>query len=97
MDGWGGLHPFGNAPDIGDQSSHYWHGWDIARDAVSVNGGTGGYVLDGQGGIHAFGTARALTGPLWTFDVAKSMDVIPTGDSGTIVDASGATHPLTLV
>ena len=97
MDGWGGLHPFGNAPALGDQSSHYWYGWDIARAAVSVNGGTGGYVLDGQGGIHAFGTARALTGPRWNFDVAKSMAVIPTGDSGTIVDASGATHPLTLV
>ena len=53
-------------------------------------------MLDGLGGIHGFGTARALAGLYWNFDVVKSMAVIATGDAGTIVDASGATHPLRL-
>jgi hypothetical protein len=33
LDGWGGPHPFGNAPAI--QSFQYWPGWDIA---VAISG-----------------------------------------------------------
>jgi hypothetical protein len=29
LDGWGGLHPFGGAPELAN--TPYWRGWDIAK------------------------------------------------------------------
>ena len=51
LDGWGALHPIGNAPAL--HASAYWPGWDIARD-VSTSGplGEGAQVLDAWGGLH---------------------------------------------
>ena len=40
LDGWGGMHPFGGAPNV--KTSAYWSGWDIARGAAS-GGGSSGY------------------------------------------------------
>ncbi|MHB8614421.1 MAG: hypothetical protein ACYDAL_18685 [Candidatus Dormibacteraceae bacterium] len=64
LDGWGGLHPFGNAPAISNFS--YWPNWDIARLLVlavwSSHTNPAGWTLDGWGGIHPFGSAPAIAG-----------------------------------
>ena len=51
LDGFGGLHPFGNARLTG--ATAYWSGWDIARGAA-VDGHGHGTVIDGFGGLHSF-------------------------------------------
>jgi surface antigen len=58
LDGYGGLHAFGNAPPVAHEA--YWKGWDIAR-AVLVTGRGSGYTIDGYGGVHPFGKAPAIT------------------------------------
>ena len=40
----------------------YWHGWDIARGVAILPDGSGGFVLDGFGGLHPFGL-NASAGP----------------------------------
>jgi hypothetical protein len=37
-------------------STAYWQGWDIARGLVLRSDNTGGYILDGAGGLHGFGS-----------------------------------------
>jgi hypothetical protein len=41
----------------------YWGGWDIAQAILILDGSTlaapGGYLMDGWGGLHAFGNAPA--------------------------------------
>ena len=37
-----------------------WPHWDIARGVAATSDGAGGYVLDGLGGLHPFGTAVAV-------------------------------------
>src|SRR5439155_12254961 len=58
LDGYGGMHPFGTAPNVGGVP--YW-GWDIARSiamwTAAPAGSPGGWVLDGYGALHPFGTA----------------------------------------
>jgi hypothetical protein len=39
LDGWGGIHPFGTAPNVA--SGGYWTGWDIAVGLAGGNDGTG--------------------------------------------------------
>jgi hypothetical protein len=55
VDGFGGIHAFGNAPAI--TPGGYWPNWDIVRGIAMASGGTGAYTLDGFGGIHAAGGA----------------------------------------
>jgi len=76
LDGYGGVHPFGNAPAA--PQSAYWPGWDIARGIVTWTGsgsGSGGWVLDGWGGIHPFGNAPAIAPyAYWSgWDIATSL------------------------
>jgi len=82
MDGYGGLHSFappGQAQPPALQGSVYWQGWDIARGIWLVPSSTlaqtSGYVLDGYGGLHPFGSAPAIvTGPYWQgSDVARNV------------------------
>lgn len=81
LDGWGGLHSFtasGEATPATITGSAYWPHWDIARSVVILNGSTaatpGGYVLDGYGGLHAFGNAPAPpAAPYWGRDIARTL------------------------
>jgi hypothetical protein len=57
LDGWGGLHAFGGAPDV--TVSGYWSNWDIARGVVFGKGG--GFVVDGWGGVHPFWTSGSAS------------------------------------
>jgi len=66
LDGFGGLHPFaqpGSWMPLPVSGLPYWRGWNIARSVwllpSSTWGAAGGYVLDGFGGLHRFGTASS--------------------------------------
>ena len=54
--------PLLGAPALNSSAS--WPGWDIARSVWLLPSTTltaqGGYVLDGFGGVHPFGTAPGL-------------------------------------
>lgn len=87
LDGFGGLHPFGNAPpQVGPAFPI-----DIARDLVLRKEG-GGWVLDGYGGIHPFGGAPPICcGGYWPgWDIARKLSRFSTG--WYVMDAFGATH-----
>jgi hypothetical protein len=67
LDGFGGLHSFGpNAP--GFTSPSYTAGADVARgvDVVTDASGvaTGGWVSDGSGALHAFGSVPSIAAPV---------------------------------
>jgi hypothetical protein len=110
LDGYGGLHPFsinsfsprGFAVAYGLPSpvvgGPYWQGWDIARKVVIFDDGTGGYVLDGYGGVHSFGIGQppppnpVITGYWHGHDIAHDMVLIPGTHSGYVMDGYGGTH-----
>ena len=111
LDGYGGLHPFSVSRSVGLRSlgtgppppptvgGTYWQGWDIARKVVVFSDGTGGYVLDGYGGLHGFGVGLPappnpkLTAywPGWT--IARDVVLIPGTHSGYVLDGYGGLHP----
>ena len=93
LDGYGGIHPFGlaltgpstvrPAPITGAPS---WPGWDIARSIAILPNGTGGYVLDGFGGLHPFGIGGHAAPPVpagtpyWLgWDIARSVALLRDG------------------
>jgi hypothetical protein len=79
-------------------SGHYW-GFDIARDFAFLPGGTGGFVLDGYGGLHGFGVnggaAPAAQGySYWNgWDIAIKVVIAQDGKGGYTLDAFGGLHP----
>jgi hypothetical protein len=105
LDGWGGIHEFGTnganrPPHFADTSHAYWPGWDIARGIVmnpctGGAGSEGGYILDGWGGIHSFGTATPIADsshaywPGW--DIANGIVSTGTG-GGYTLDGWGGVH-----
>lgn len=101
LDGWGGLHPWGDAGSaLGPiQGSGYWPGWDIARSAV-LNSDGRGFVLDGWGGVHSFaGAGRApltvtSTSGYWPgWDIARGIASFADGSGGVVLDGWGGVHP----
>ena len=106
LDGYGGLAPYGPAsPTIaeaaGTKMSHYWNGFDIARDFAFMPDGSGGVVLDGNGGLHPFavgaGAAPTVAGySYFGFDVAIKVVIAADGKGGYTLDAYGGVHPFGL-
>jgi streptogramin lyase len=110
LDGFGGLHPFsvGGAPAPAGPftGTPYWRGWDIARGVALLPGASGtaspgGYVLDGYGGLHAFGTGGGAApqgkvfGSYWRgWDIARGIALMPgpKPSGGFMVDAWGGLH-----
>lgn len=110
LDAWGGLHPFSvggtPAPAAPFTAAPYWTGRDIARGVALLPGGSGtpspgGYVLDGFGGLHAFGTRGnpppqgQIFGPYWNgWDIARGVVLMPgpRPAGGFILDAWGGLH-----
>lgn len=96
LDGYGGVHPFGNAPSVNE--SAYWPGWDIARAIVLRADGQSGYVLDGWGGAHPFGVTGdmppnvQMTGYWPYFDIARDIQLRSDGQSGYVLDGWGGVH-----
>ena len=57
---------------------------------------SGGIVLDGYGGLHPFGGAVVNTAgaPYWpSWNIARSISVVPNGSGGWTLDGYGGIHP----
>jgi CHAP domain len=92
LDGYGGLHSFGNAPSVTSPTT--WPGWDIAR-AIAVVARGKGYILDGYGGLHAFGGAPYLSDNVyWGWDIARGVALCRGGAGGYVLDGWGGIHPI---
>ncbi len=111
LDGWGALHavklrgdgfPSGPAFNAAVTGLGYWRGWDIARDVVLMPDGTGGYVLDGWGGLHRFGLGSdtappaASAGYWYGWDIARGLALLPDGTGGYVLDGFGGLHPFAI-
>ena len=103
VDAYGGTRGFtfddgaGTAPTA--HGTPYWPGWDIVRSVAVLPDGTGGYELDGFGGLHAFsigsGAMPALPSgtPYWPgWDIVRGIALLPDGHGGYVVDAFGGIH-----
>ncbi len=100
LDGWGGVHAFGGAPNIGPVGA-YWPKWDIARGLVvmpdSTASSVSGFTLDGWGGLHPFGAVGAPAGAAYFgWDIARAIIALPTAlasaPAGYVVDGYGGLH-----
>jgi hypothetical protein len=101
LDAYGGLNSADSPPLA---ISAYWPGWDIARKVVIFADGSGGYVLDGWGGLHPFGINRSSpvaagaivqTGYWPGWNIALDLVLMPGdgGRSGYTLDGWGGVHP----
>ncbi len=89
----GTIIPFGGVK-LDTSSAASWPGKDIARSLVVLSDGSGGWVLDGLGPIHAFGTAPKITSPIGgADDVARALVVLSDQQSGYVLDRDGGVHP----
>jgi len=97
LDGWGGLHPVGDAPSLATTAS--WPDKDIAFSVALFADGLGGYVLDGYGRLHAVGDAPAVdSGVYWPHWIgAREVVLAPWASAalpaGYVLDADGGIHP----
>ena len=101
LDGYGNL----DAPPgtgLTATTSDTWPGWDIARAIAMLPSGTGGYVLDGWGGVHPFAVGDnplpppATTSGYWPDqDVARGLMLLPDGTAGYVVTSLGEISPFT--
>jgi L,D-transpeptidase catalytic domain len=93
LDLYGGLHTFDGYP-LNSTVAPYWPGFDIARAVVVLPGGTGGWTLDGWGGIHNWGSAPPITTPAYWlgWDIARALVVLPDNRSGYLLDGYGGLH-----
>jgi len=95
MDAYGALH---SIPASGSQPALFGT-FRIARALALLPNGTGGYILDGWGGPHPFGTALSTNGgPYWPgWDIARGIVLVPDGSGGAsggyILDGWGGMHP----
>jgi hypothetical protein len=101
LGGNGSLTAYGGAPAA--HPSTTWPGWDIARDAIILPDGTGGYVLDGYGGIHPFAIGSNPRPPAasgstyWSgWDIARGFALNPSGTGGYLLDGYGGLHPFAI-
>ncbi|MBV8950571.1 MAG: hypothetical protein JOZ99_06835 [Actinobacteria bacterium] len=112
MDAWGGIHPFCNSTETINTAGAPWWGnpaWQIAYGLAILPGGTGGFTLDGWGGVHAWGKAQLATPPdtYWgpragvkAWNIARGVAIDGTGSptqlgNGVVVDGWGGLHTFT--
>lgn len=99
LDGYGAIHPFGGAPTVTTTAS--WSSWDIARSLAATchNGQVAGLVLDGEGGLHPFASSPLVLPTIpaptlsWSFDIARTVVLEPSGTAGYVLDGWGGVHP----
>lgn len=111
VDGYGGLQNFavGGAKPLGaTHGGPYWPGWNIARGVAlyhdpHTGAATGGYVLDGFGGLHGFAIGNnplppaVHGGPYWAgWDIARGVTINSAGTGGYVVDGFGGLHTFAL-
>jgi spore germination protein YaaH len=95
LDGWGGLNRADSPPLA---TTAYWQGWKIARAAHAQpgpNAPQAGFVLDGFGGMHQYGSGiTSFTGGgYWQgWDIARDFAWLPNGTGGYLLDGFGGLH-----
>jgi len=70
-------------------------GGDLARSIAAMPDGNGYLVLDGNGSVYFFGSAKllgALGSPSFTFDIARSIAVTSDGRGFAVLDGYGGIH-----
>jgi hypothetical protein len=76
--------------------------WDIVRGVAVMPDRTGGYVLDGLGGLHPFGIdgnapPATVTGNEYrNEDWARGVAILQDGSGGYVVDGHGDAHPFSI-
>jgi hypothetical protein len=74
-----------------------WPNWNIARSAAIFADGSGGYVLDGYGGVHPFGATHQVATAYYGWDIARDVVFLPTATGATpqgyTLDGWGGIHP----
>jgi len=71
-------------------------GRPLGRAIATLPNGDGGYLLDGYGGFHAFGSAPAsANGAVYWggWDIARDVALLPSGTGGYVLDGYGGLHP----
>ena len=96
LDGYGGITSDGGSPQLA--TTAYWKGWKIARSAALLPDGSGGFVLDGYGGLHNFGSAAPESASAYFgWDIARDVAVLPSSTKdnpmGYTLDGWGGVHP----
>ena len=93
------LHADGTVVSFGDVAVNTtgapsWPGVDFARSLALLPDGSGGWELDRQGGLHAFGAAPNIPAPAaWPGgDAARALVVLADRASGFVLDAWGGLH-----
>ena len=101
LDGFGVLHPNGATREATVTGS--WPGWKIARAAALLPDASGGYVLEGFGGVHPFKVgnnplpASVTDYAYWSgWDIARDVVLLPTSTAakpqGYTLDGFGGVH-----
>jgi len=88
LDGYGGLYPVGEAPEVRSP----FFGWDIARDVEIAPNGDGYYILDGFGNIHSAGSIAPFEGPNLGWDIARDLELSQSGNGFYVLDGFGGLH-----
>ncbi|TMD40248.1 MAG: hypothetical protein E6I89_03910 [Chloroflexi bacterium] len=100
LDGYGGVHPWGNAAPLSSSEFPYWANWDIARTIIPYDLDPSGaaYVLDGYGGVHPVGSAPAViaSSKYWGVDVARGIALLPGATTGYYTDSSDSVQTFTI-
>lgn len=98
LDAFGGSYGDGSTPSMAGTGFNYWT-WRIARAVALLPDGSGGYMLDGFGGLHPFGTAGpAPASAYWRgWDIARDIVLLPgstaSAPQGYVLDGFGGIHP----
>lgn len=100
IDPYGVIQIFCDSPSIDTWGAPQWN-WPIARGVVMTQDGpgfgSGGFVVDGWGVVHAFGKAQLLTKSTGYWpgqDIARGIAVDGNGN-GVVVDLWGGMHQFT--
>ena len=100
IDAFGGVH--GDGGTLPQAVTSYWPNWRIANAAALLPDASGGYVLDGYGGIHPFAIganplpAVESGGAYWGWDIARVLALMPDGRTGYVLEGYGGVHPFAL-
>lgn len=99
MDGWGGIHNFGNAlpaDNAGLRAPPYFPNNDIARVLIMDPAANGaGYLWDGNGGFHYFGGAASIASGngVWSGDLMRDVELNWSDKKHYKLDLYGGVHP----
>jgi len=99
LNAFGGLRADGSTAPMAGTGFDNWPNWRIGRAAVLLPDATGGYLLDGWGGLHPFGAAVTTPSagywPNW--DIARDIVLLPSSTAvapqGYVLDGWGGLHP----